>query len=142
MNRRSNPDASDGGGTVRRLRRACARLWTSTRRVAFGCEADAPPESDGETTDWESMADFTLETGYTPERYVLELLDERGGEVRQQTVLEETGWARSTTSRVLSRLEERGEVVRVRVGAENVVYLPADAPDAATPADGTPMMTT
>jgi hypothetical protein len=142
MDRRSNPDASDGDGTVRRLRRACVRLWTSTKRVAFGSEADATRESDDETTDWESMADFTLETGYTPERYVLELLDERGGEVRQQAVLAETGWARSTTSRVLSRLEERGEVVRVQVGAENVVYLPAAAPDVATPSDGTPLVTT
>ena len=113
MDRRSNPDASDGDGTVRRLRRACVRLWTSTKRVAFGSEADATRESDDETTDWESMADFTLETGYTPERYVLELLDERGG-----------------------------EVVRVQVGAENVVYLPAAAPDVATPSDGTPLVTT
>ena len=77
------------------------------------------------------MADFVLETGYTPEQFVLELLRERGGRARQQAVISASGWSRSTTSRVLGRLEERDAVVRVRVGTENVVYLPEEIPDAA-----------
>ncbi|RBI63175.1 hypothetical protein DMJ13_01085 [halophilic archaeon] len=81
--------------------------------------------------EFESMADFVLETGYTPEQFVLKLLRERDGRVRQQTVLSASGWSRSTTSRVLDRLEERDEVARVRVGTENVVYLPEELPDAA-----------
>lgn len=141
MDRYPNLDANDGDGTVLRLQRACARLWTWTNRVAFGGEPDDAPRSDDETAKWESMADFTLETGYTPKRYVLELLDERDGEVRQQAILSETGWSRSTTSRVLSRLEDHDEVVRVRVGSENVVYLPEAAPESATASDEAVMAT-
>ncbi|WP_433629048.1 helix-turn-helix transcriptional regulator [Halomicrococcus sp. NG-SE-24] len=110
---------------------------TADRETMGGAEAsDGGTRSRGDAAgaracECKSMADFVLETGYTPEQFVLKLLRERDGRVRQQAVLSASGWSRSTTSRVLGRLEERDEVVRVRVGTENVVYLPEALPDAA-----------
>ncbi len=75
-----------------------------------------------------SMTDFAVETGLLPEGYIVQVLEAHGGELRQQELIAETGWSRSTVSRLLTKMELRGEIVRVRLGAENVVYLPGSVP--------------
>ncbi len=76
-----------------------------------------------------TMTAFAFETGQTPEEYVVELLTARDGEMRQQELIAETGWSRSSVSRLLCRMETAGEVVRVRLGTGNVVYLPEAVPE-------------
>ncbi|MGA9402510.1 helix-turn-helix transcriptional regulator [Haladaptatus sp.] len=70
------------------------------------------------------MEKFAFETGRTPEAHVVELLAARDGKMRQQEIFTETGWSRSSVSRLLCGMEAEEEVVCVRLGTENVVYLP------------------
>jgi uncharacterized membrane protein len=58
------------------------------------------------------------------EERVRTLLQEHGGEMRQKQIVERVDWSKAKVSRVLSRLEEEGQVVKVRLGRENVIYLP------------------
>lgn len=59
----------------------------------------------------------------TNDEYVCQLLANYGGRMKQQSIIDETGWSKAKVSRVLSDLEERGQVERLRVGRENVVDL-------------------
>lgn len=58
------------------------------------------------------------------------LVSDHGGRVRQQTLIEETGWSPSKVSVVLQELESSGSVVRIAVGRENLVALPGEVGDA------------
>ncbi|CDK40607.1 uncharacterized protein BN903_57 [Halorubrum sp. AJ67] len=50
--------------------------------------------------------------------------------MKQSDVVEELGWSKSKTSRVLSRMADAGGVEKLRIGRENVIDL-ADGDDAA-----------
>ncbi|WP_158413645.1 helix-turn-helix transcriptional regulator [Haladaptatus cibarius] len=86
-----------------------------------------------------SMTDFASESGLTPEEYIVRLLEGHSGKRRQQELIAETGWSRSTVSRLLGRMEARGEIVRVRLGNKNVVYLPDSVPTFARRIDPVPI---
>lgn len=62
----------------------------------------------------------------TDEETVLYVLIANSGRMRQARIVEETGWSKAKVSRVLSRMEEQGRIVRERDGREKVVQL-ADA---------------
>ena len=89
--------------------------------------------SDGEsvTAGGQSQIDILVETGLTPPEYLLELLRQRGGRVRQQDLIATTGWSTSTVSRLLQEMETDEQVVRISIGREKLVNLPEFAPDAA-----------
>ena len=67
----------------------------------------------------------TLEdpTLFSSEEYVLQLLQHNRGRLRQQEIIERTGWSPSKVSRVLSALEDDGRAEKIRAGRENVVLL-------------------
>lgn len=70
----------------------------------------------------------------TDEGRVLNLLTENRGRMKQVDIVEETGWSKSKVSRLLSRMEERGDINRLRVGRGNLVYLEGAKPsDARSP---------
>lgn len=54
---------------------------------------------------------------------VVELLESNGGRMRQASIGEELGWSDSKTSRMLGKMEDEGEVEKLRMGRENVVDL-------------------
>lgn len=54
---------------------------------------------------------------------VIALLEANDGRMKQADVAEDLGWTASKTSRVLSSMEESGQVERIRIGRENVVDL-------------------
>ena len=62
---------------------------------------------------------------------VLNLLSENRGRMKQVDIVEETGWSKSKVSRLLSRMEERGDINRLRVGRGNIVYLEGAKPSGA-----------
>jgi len=63
------------------------------------------------------------------EERVLKLLREQGGRMKQQEIVDETGWTDAKTSQVLSDMREEGSVDGFRLGRENVITLPdADEP--------------
>jgi hypothetical protein len=82
-----------------------------TTAAAGAAESESEPES----------VDTDL---LSPEQHVMHLLETNGGRMKQSQFVEETGWSKAKVSRKLSRLEEDGEVKRVRIGRENVVTYP------------------
>lgn len=67
----------------------------------------------------------------TPSEFVCELLEAHGGRAYQGTVGEETGLSKSATSRLLTQMEEDGQVTRLCIGREKVVCLPDREPEIA-----------
>lgn len=59
----------------------------------------------------------------TDEEIVMELLQREGGQLKQVHVVEMTDWSKAKVSRVLSRMEQAGDITRVQIGRENLVYL-------------------
>lgn len=58
------------------------------------------------------------------EEQVLQLLEDRGGRMKQQEVVDALGWTDAKTSQVVSSLREDGEIESFRLGRENVLRLP------------------
>lgn len=54
---------------------------------------------------------------------VEQALADAGGQLRQQELLERSGWTKARMSRLLSYMADAGTVVKFRVGRENVVCL-------------------
>lgn len=75
------------------------------------------------------------------EERVIAVLDEHGGRMKQQAVVEALDWTDAKTSQVVSKLRESGRIEGFRLGRENVLRLPAadeDTPatDEETSSDG------
>jgi hypothetical protein len=119
------------------------RHWTRRAHETLNGSPESPdapsPRTSPETpTDTKSVprpeadvskAEVFERTGLTPTAYVKAILESEGGQLRQQGVCETTGWTESTVSRTLSEIEEAGRIVRLRLGRQKMVYLPAEAPD-------------
>ena len=58
------------------------------------------------------------------EERVLALLEERGGRIKQQQIVEALDWSETKTSEVVADLREENSVEVYRLGRENVVALP------------------
>lgn len=67
----------------------------------------------------------------TDEDRIQELLARYGGRMKQTDVTDETDWSKSTVSRKLSKMEEKGLITRVQVGRSNLVFLTGDEPETA-----------
>jgi uncharacterized membrane protein len=125
---------------VAAVRRVLGRLVARLRRGESpvrgrGSPVDAPAEASAEPAEPSGPADDSEaldQVGMTPEEVVLELLEEQDDRLRQQRVVELTGWSEATTSRVLMQLEEEGTLTRIKVGREKVVCLSGQAPEPET----------
>lgn len=69
----------------------------------------------------------------TNEERVHRLLSEQDGRMLQNDMVQGGDWSKATVSRVLSKMESSGAVTRVDVGKGNLVTLPAEAPENASP---------
>lgn len=58
------------------------------------------------------------------EEQVLRVLEERGGRVKQQEVVQALGWTDAKTSQVVSGLRDSDDIESFRLGRENVLRLP------------------
>lgn len=65
----------------------------------------------------------------TDEDRIREMLTRYGGRMKQADVTEETDWSKSTVSRKLSKMEEKGLITRVQVGRGNLVFLSGYEPE-------------
>lgn len=65
-----------------------------------------------------------------PEDHVLELLEERGGRMWQQSIFSETGYSEAHVSRLLCRMEDDGLVDRRWSRGEKIVILDEEPTDA------------
>ena len=115
------------------LDRIATALFSSERN--FGekdsSARDSEPTEDGPSVGRESESGgATRGRILTPEERIVELVEERGGRMKQAEVVANIEWSESTVSRKLQRLESSGEVTRCQLGREKVVYLPGCEPAA------------
>ncbi len=83
-----------------------------------GAEADADADDPPEDAVPEALLS-------DPER-VLNLVEENGGRMKQQAVVDRLGWSETKTSQVVTELKEDGELEVYRIGRENVLSLPGE----------------
>lgn len=84
-------------------------------------ESDYNPELSGKT-----KADFFMETGMTPEMYLLRLLDAHGGTLPQAELIAKTGWPTDAINHLLTELEEVGYITRSQSNDSLLVTSPED----------------
>lgn len=73
-----------------------------------------------------SAVDTTPEELLSDEERVVGLLEEHGGRMKQQDIVEALEWSETKTSQVITDLHEDETVERYRLGRENVVALPGE----------------
>lgn len=69
----------------------------------------------------------------TNEDQVLKILETSGGRIKQSRIVDETEWSKSTVSRVLSRLEDNGQISKISLGRGNLITLPGEEPAKSKP---------
>ncbi|WP_336136385.1 helix-turn-helix transcriptional regulator [Natronomonas amylolytica] len=105
--------------------------------------ADGPPDggagpdaaTEADAADAEAGAAAPIDSDLlSNEEQVLQLIEQRGGRMKQQAVAEELGWTDAKTSQVTKGLREEGDLEGFRLGRENVLALPDE--DSTEDADG------
>ena len=96
--------------------------------------ADARPPDDGGPPPDDSLADAGTESEPRPEllsneERVLHFVRQQGGRVKQQEIVQEFDWTEARTSQIVRDLRDDGQLEGFRLGRENVLKLPDDAPD-------------
>jgi len=87
---------------------------------------------DGESDDAPTPTQ-TLEPPVRDEKRVTQLLSTHEGRLKQSQIVEATDWSKSKVSRLLSSMEDDGEITRIRLGRENLVCLRGHEPSDITP---------
>lgn len=64
----------------------------------------------------------------TDEDRIQQLLGKHGGRMHQSEIVTETEWSKSKVSRLLSRMEDDGQITKISVGRENLITRPGDEP--------------
>lgn len=73
----------------------------------------------------------------TDEERIVRLLASNDGRMKQTRIVEETGWSKAKVSRLLSGMAEDGEITKLTVGRENIIFL--GSPDGVyAPSDSSP----
>ncbi|WP_135821899.1 helix-turn-helix transcriptional regulator [Halostella litorea] len=103
-----------------------------------GAAAEPPDAGDDGDASAAADADGDADDGPPPEllsneERVLRLLDQRGGRMKQQEVVEALDWTEAKTSQVVGDLRDEGKLESFRLGRENVLSLPGEGPDEAEP---------
>lgn len=60
---------------------------------------------------------------------VLRIVESEDGRMKQKHLVERTGWSEAKVSQVTSRLEDDGEITKLRMGRENIIELAKDEQD-------------
>jgi uncharacterized membrane protein len=94
-------------------------------------EGDAPANSapGGDSTEAENGGGVTDAPLLSDEERVLTLLQERDGRMKQADIVDATDWSNAKVSQLLSEMAEGGEIRKLRIGRENLITLPEEAPD-------------
>lgn len=120
---------------VYRWRRSGLRKETLLRVVRRDDEAGdgghpsagAVPEPGGPRMNVPTAPDTVL----SDEEKTLQLLRDNGGRLPQREITERSEWSKSKVSRLLSKMEEQGQVAKIDMGRENLITLRGEIPDGA-----------
>jgi uncharacterized membrane protein len=89
--------------------------------------------ADAVRADDEPTGDEDGDAPLTDRDRILQLLDDAGGQLKQTRIVEETEWSKAKVSRVLSSMEEDGDISKIRIGRENLICIKGSEPDLARP---------
>jgi hypothetical protein len=103
--------------------------WRRGGGIEVETDPDVPSESAAPETAPDSGAAAVADEPVTDEGRVVRLLTDSGGRMRQHEIVEATDWSKSKVSRLLSRMDEEGQIRKIRLGRENLVTLPEAEPD-------------
>lgn len=92
------------------------------RRQKSGSRAAKNVGAGDEEDPVRSKADVFIETGLTPEEYILAELEANDGRMTQQAICAFTGWSDGSISCLLTEMEAEGMIARVRIGHKKVVF--------------------
>lgn len=88
-------------------------------------ETDRRLSTDGATR---RPIDVFVDTGLTPEEFVVEELRTSQGRLKQQEFCRRMNLSDSTVSVLLSQMEQEGTIDRLQLGTEKLVHLPDSPP--------------
>jgi len=57
------------------------------------------------------------------------LLESNGGRLPQSDIVEETDWSKAKVSRLLSKMEDDGQIKKINLGRKNLIALAGEEPD-------------
>ena len=112
-----------GGGAV-----ALGLRWLRSESQQRDPTTETPGTEEESTAVEAATADGLLSN----EEQVVRLLEENGGRIKQQDVVQTLGWTDAKTSQVVNELREQGRVESFRLGRENVLKLTDKANDSST----------
>jgi len=95
---------ADGGGTA-----AAGGGAGAGAAAAAGADSDEP--------------DLAL---LSDEERVEYLLEQNGGRMKQANIVKETGWSNAKVSQLLSSMEQKERIDKLRIGRENLISLPGE----------------
>ncbi|WP_115862873.1 helix-turn-helix transcriptional regulator [Halorussus litoreus] len=133
----SAPDSEEG--LFASIRDSLSGVFSGQDRSSSGGVDDtnadgttsAAPQTGRQTSADSGVDDLPDDVMLTDEDRIRELLTQYGGRMKQADVTEETDWSKSTVSRKLSKMEEKGLITRVQVGRGNLVFLSGYEPETA-----------
>jgi hypothetical protein len=115
------------------VRKGVVDLPTYRINISAGDSSDAtgggePAAATDATGDSAPMA--SSKTLSDDER-ILHLLESNDGRMKQSEIVERTEWSKAKVSRTLSRMQDQGNIRKLRIGRENLITLADDVPDIA-----------
>ncbi|WP_137287835.1 DUF7343 domain-containing protein [Halorussus salinisoli] len=96
---------------------------SAVERTPRSTPDERSPDS-GSTLDSESDSS----PPFSDEERVIQLLEEEDGQLRQSEIVSRTPWSKSKVSRLLARMDEQQQVVKINAGRQNVIVLPGEEP--------------
>ncbi|QLK27685.1 hypothetical protein HYG81_08800 [Natrinema zhouii] len=121
---RSDSESGDGTGPA-------AGAASSTAEAPAPGRTDIDDSNAGTGTRLEYTEDAGEEIDpelLSDEERVLRMLTQNGGRMKQATIVSETGWSNAKVSQLLSKMDDNGEIEKLRIGRENLITLPGVDP--------------
>jgi len=126
LNGRRTADRS-GGATAAGAEADRNEVPATAAEGSPGERSDDGDDSDGGDGSGVSGSSEPAEELLSNEERVLKLLNESGGRIKQQRIVEELDWTAAKTSQVVGDLRDDDAVETFRIGRENVVTLPEES---------------
>jgi hypothetical protein len=107
-----------------------AYVWQS-ETFSIGTVPSSQPGAEPANDTAASKVDERVPSVVDDDDVVLNLLEDHEGRMKQAAIVEETNWSKSKVSMLLSEMENRGDISKLRVGRENIICLRGSEPEAA-----------
>lgn len=106
---------------------ALSRARISDEREEFPTQlVSSPPTPMASADGTESPEDaFSDDPALTDEERIARLLVSSGGRMKQSQIVDRTDWSKAKVSRLLSGMADKGEITKLTIGRENIIFLGA-----------------